>query len=340
MVNQLELFKKIEQEALNNAYIYICCGDGMDTMFFPKMVDVARERIIACGISEQNQVSIATGIALQNKKVYCVMMNAFLIHRALDQLKMACFADIDINFIGFSSNLVAMEGGYSHISVDDFAILKNTPNLSIYDPYTQEELNFAIEQTFNTVSPVYIACVVNSKDTYYYKNRLMQNGFSKIYQGEGDLCLISSGDAINSLNLDSFLQNLANRIQMPSIYSCYQIQPFSEEQFIKIIKNYKYLITFESRGEGALYSTIAQIIAKRGLKVKYYPIYLKNEKYNVVGYTEYVLSKYLRLNNALREITRQFKHRSSWIIRKKYQIDSNLNVTVKHKFFGITVSVS
>ena len=54
------------------------------------------------------------------------MMTAFLIHRALDQVKMACFSNADINFIGYSTNIIPMEGGYSHISVDDFTKIHQT----------------------------------------------------------------------------------------------------------------------------------------------------------------------------------------------------------------------
>lgn len=336
MINQKILFSKIEEEAIKNENVYVVCGDGLDTIFFPKMVKEAKNRIIACGISEQNQVSIATGIAFQNKKVYCVMMNAFLVHRALDQLKMGCFSNIDINFIGFSSNIIAMEGGYSHISVDDYSILKNTPNLQIYDPYTMDELNEVFELSLNTKTPMYIACVVYSNDANYKKS-IRTGGFSQLCKGSKKLCLISSGDAINSLQVKDFIKNLTKKIEAPTIYSAFKIEPFDETTFLTIIKNYKYLITFETRGVGGLSSSISEIITRYNLNIKYYPIYFKNEMFNIVGDYNYAIEQYLITDDIIDKIVKIFKYKKNIVFSKKYKINFNtMNVVVKHKFMGIT----
>lgn len=322
MINYRELFEQIEKRALQDTNIYIVCGDGLDLAFFPDMVKDARNRIIACGISEQNQVSIANGLALKGKKVYCLMMTAFLIHRALDQVKMACFSNADINFIGYSTNIIPMEGGYSHISVDDFAILKNTPNLEIYNPYTKEELNEVIDITFHSKSPKFIAAVTESNDNYNEK-AVKMDGFSKLINASNEFCLISSGDAINFLTLNGFLADLAKRIDFPTIYSAYRIQPFNKDILLKILKGYKYLVVFETRGEGALCSTIAEIIATHGLKIK--------------GYRNHAVTKYLIFDNLPSKIAASFKCKRKKVFRKKYSLDYNdFCVTVKYRFMGFT----
>lgn len=60
------------------------------------------------------------------------------------------------------------------------------------------------------------------------------DGFSKLINASNEFCLISSGDAINFLTLNGFLADLAKRIDFPTIYSAYRIQPIEFSLLIKI----------------------------------------------------------------------------------------------------------
>lgn len=333
MINIYEMFAQIEEKALEDQNFYIVCGDGLDLLFFKKMVKQARDRIIACGISEQNQVSVANGIALQGKKVYCLMMTSFLVHRALDQLKMACYSNADIKFIGFSTNIMAMEGGYSHISIDDVAILKTTPNLAIYDPYTKDELNMVLQKSFNENTPMYIACVESSMDSL--SNSSKKNGcFSKILSGARDFCIITSGDAANTLIMTKTLKGIAKRYKCPTVYTACQISPFDEKTCLRILKKHKKIMTFETRGTGALSSSVAEVIAKNGLKRKFMPVYFPAEKFNIVGYRNFASQKYLGLQNLGRCVKKFFSPFSLGLFSDKVRI-SNDETKIKHRFLGI-----
>lgn len=163
------------------------------------------------------------------------------------------------------------------------------------------------------------------------------DGFSKLINASNEFCLISSGDAINFLTLNGFLADLAKRIDFPTIYSAYRIQPFNKDILLKILKGYKYLVVFETRGEGALCSTIAEIIATHGLKIKFYPIHFQNEKYDIVGYRNHAVTKYLIFDNLPSKIAASFKCKRKKVFRKKYSLDYNdFCVTVKYRFMGFT----
>ena len=155
--NRDYMYKLIEDKALCDDNIYIVCSDGLDNIIFPKFKKQIPDRIISCGISEQNQISVATGLALGGKRVYCVMLSTFMLHRALDQFKMACYSNANIKFIAFDSGIEEMKAGYSHIAPDDFAILKSTPNLKIYSPSTLNEVEKVVNKTFTENYPVYIS---------------------------------------------------------------------------------------------------------------------------------------------------------------------------------------
>lgn len=337
MINQNIIFKKIEAQALKDNNIYIVCGDGLDIAFFPELKKRAPERVIACGISEQNQISVSNGIALGGKKVYCLMMNAFLVHRALDQLKMACYSNADIKFLGFTPGIVPMAGGYSHISIDDFAILKNTPNLEIYEPYTKEEIENVVQKTFQYNTPMYISCVLESID-YLNQRPLRKNvGFSKLISGSKDLCIISSGDAITYLfnNYDKIIQKITNKCCLPTCYSVYKINPIDNASMMRILSKYKNIMTFECRGAGGLSQSIAEAIASQNKKVKLLPIYFKNEKYNFVGYGDYAVRKCLKISELDKLVKSYFGIKKFKLFKPKCKQNEN-GIIIKHKFCGFT----
>ena len=334
-MNEVEIPRAIEQEALNNDNIYVVCADGLQKQFFPKLWAQYPNRVILCGISEQNQVSIANGLALGGKKVYCIMMSAFFVHRALDQIKMASYSNCDIKFLGAASDLGIMVGGYSHIAIDDISILKNTPNLEIYTPYTRGESEYVIKESLKKNTPMFIS--LSYSGGYIAENNKYEEGFSTLLKGFDDCCIITTGNAINTLVYGSILKNLAKKGFLPTVISSYKASPVNEEACNKIISKYKKIITFEHRGSGSLSSTFGEIIAKSGKKVDFMPIYLKDKTYNVVGGADYVASKYLDFENLPSKIAKFIEPREIFLFNRKGKVGDDLNyVKIKRKFMGIT----
>ena len=88
-------------------------------------------RVIGAGISEQNAISMATGLALSGKTVYVFMIAAYATRRALDQFKFACYCGAKIRVITTLSGLSHPFAGFSHTAIDDVTVMKNSPNIEI-----------------------------------------------------------------------------------------------------------------------------------------------------------------------------------------------------------------
>ena len=107
---------------------------------------------IHCGISEQNMIDVATGLALEGKKVFCYAMAPFISMRALEQIKCGpgimnlpiCLISVGVG-IGYADSFV--------IEVSEFirSIAEDTPfNPNFEDGVKCQEVLEAVERSAKT----------------------------------------------------------------------------------------------------------------------------------------------------------------------------------------------
>ena len=78
---------------------------------------------INVGIAEQNMVGIATGLSLENKKVYIYSINNFLVFRALEQIRYdICYHNLDVKIVTVGTGFDYGTAGYSHFGIEDISI--------------------------------------------------------------------------------------------------------------------------------------------------------------------------------------------------------------------------
>ena len=320
----------IEKVARENEHTYFLYIDGFRYPWLENIEKLYPNRVIPCGISEQLSLSISTSLALSGNKVYVFMIAAYASKRALDQFKFACYCNANITVITTLSGLAVPYAGYSHLAIDDISILRNSPNLSIYSPSSPVEIEVILEHHKNMCGPVYIGIDNRGEypalfDAVYGKKTLLHLGNSKV-------CILYSGFAGSFLSLDRFLNVGLN----PTIYSIYILEPFNVDEIRELCKKYPILITVEFKGKGCLASSVAEIIATEKFKTQFLPIYLKDEKYDVMGQCDYVAEKYLQLTQLPHKILNLIGYKKVFV--KRYaKFQKNDCIKIKYKFLGITL---
>ena len=91
------------------------------------------ENFIHCGISEQAMIDIATGLALEGKKVFCYAMAPFISLRAIEQIKCGpSMMDLPICIMSVGIGIGYADAGPTHYITEDFACLRSIMNVNIY----------------------------------------------------------------------------------------------------------------------------------------------------------------------------------------------------------------
>jgi transketolase len=114
-------------------------------------------RFINAGVAEQNMVSVAAALAKQNLEVWAYSIAPFIYARPFEQVRN------DIAFHNLPVKLIGNGGGYgygvmgpTHHAIDDYGSLLTLPNMSVYVPVFDEDMDTVIARAGRANSPAYI----------------------------------------------------------------------------------------------------------------------------------------------------------------------------------------
>jgi transketolase len=114
-------------------------------------------RFINAGVAEQNMVSVAAGLARQNLEVWVYSIAPFCYARPFEQIRN------DITFHNLPVKLIGNGGGYgygvmgpTHHAIEDYGVLLTLPNMSVYVPVFDEDMDAVIARAGTSSRPAYI----------------------------------------------------------------------------------------------------------------------------------------------------------------------------------------
>lgn len=115
------------------------------------------ERFFMEGVSEANLIGMATGLALEGKIVYVNTIATFLTRRCFEQLVLdVCLHHANVRLIANGGGMVYAPLGPTHLAIEDIAILRAVPNMTIVAPADAEEMARFMPLTVDYPGPIYI----------------------------------------------------------------------------------------------------------------------------------------------------------------------------------------
>ena len=115
------------------------------------------EQIINVGISEQNMIGVAAGLALSGKKVFVYSIAPFVTLRCLEQIKVdVCYQNLDVTIIGVGGGYAYGNLGVTHHSIEDLGVMRSLPNMKIVSPADSIEAGALAKAIISARGPFYI----------------------------------------------------------------------------------------------------------------------------------------------------------------------------------------
>ncbi len=212
------------------------------------MMDAFPERAFDVGIAEQHAVTLAAGMATQGMIVYCNIYSTFL-QRAYDQIiHDVALQNLPVIFCLDRAGLVG-EDGATHHGVFDLAYLRCIPNLIVYAPRNEIELQkilytaqLGLENPIAIRYPRGRGIINNWKEKYLGHYDVIPIGVSSCLVSGTRVAVLSNGTIGNNVTLALAKIKKTNTI---AHYDFPFVKPLDEKSLHQIFSQFDSIITLE-----------------------------------------------------------------------------------------------
>ena len=230
--------KELIKYAKKKRNVYLITSD-LGYRAFEEFVNLFPKRFINVGVSENNMIGIAAGMAARGKKVFVYSILPFVVFRSLEQIRNNILHnDLDVNIIGAGGGFSYNVQGISHNTSEDISVIRSLPNLSIHNPGSRFEAEFIVKQMFKSKKPSFARLgKAPNKDFYLRKiNKINDTILTKGNQ----LTIFTTGNILeNVYNSVKILNRKGYKIKLISIPT---LKPISENFILNNI-NTKNVLT-------------------------------------------------------------------------------------------------
>jgi transketolase len=152
------------------------------------------ERFFEMGIAEQNMAGAAAGLATVGFIPWLSSFAVFLAERDLDQVRMTIAqTKLPVKLGAAYSGLLTGYTGKTHQSVEDIAIMRAMPNMTVIAPGDAEECRQAMRVATDLPGPVYFRLTRDPSATIFDPGYRFELGKGVMLRNGGDLALMSTG---------------------------------------------------------------------------------------------------------------------------------------------------
>ena len=248
------------------------------------------DRFFNVGIAEQNLITTALGLSLTGKTPFAATFAVFATGRTYDQIRNSvCYQNANVKIIGAHGGITVGEDGASHQALEDVALMRQLPNMTVIVPSDYEQAKQAVRYAAQHDGPFYIRssridvpCIFDDMYTFSINNAVILD--------EGtDVTIIAAGDILSEVceAVDILKENgiKAELINVPVI------KPLDAETIIKSARKTNRVITIENHSViGGLGSAVAECLSEN------YPVEIHrfgiNDEFGQSGTPKELLSYY------------------------------------------------
>jgi len=249
------------------------------------------KRIINTGITEQNSISLATGLALSGFKVFLYAQAVFITMRCFEQVRLdIAYNQVDVKLIGPTAGLSLNQLGVSHFATNDIALMRTLPTMTILSPGDPYEAEWAVNTAYKTKGPVYLRLTnKGSEPIHQHKLSLPLGKSIKIKNGKDASLFVTGGLLKQAVKLFSYLGKKGINI---SLFSIPTIKPLDCKTILNEAKKTGNIYSLEEHDiTGGLGSSIAEILAESNIKANFLRFGIPNHFLSVTGSLDYLLSE-------------------------------------------------
>lgn len=220
------------------------------------------ERFFMEGISEANIIGVAAGLALEGKIPYVNTIATFITRRCFEQIVIdLCLHKANVRLIGSGSGFVYAPLGPTHEAIEDIAILRSVPNMTIIAPADADEMRRLMPLTVDYNGPIYIR-LAKGGDPVVTNDRIPFEIGKAIPMREGSDGLIITTGIMLKIALDAAALLEEEGLHL-AVLHVPTIKPLDTETILNYVRRVPLVVSVEEHTiMGGLGSAVAETIAE------------------------------------------------------------------------------
>ena len=157
--------------------------------------DALPDRFINAGMAEANMIGIAGGLARAGHVVFVNTFGVFCTRRCYDQIAMSvAYPNLNVKIVGFMPGL-SSPGGPSHQAIEDVALMRALPNMTVVDPADATEVTQSVAAIVDHPGPVYLRLKRGENPVIFTDDHKLDLTKAQVLRGSqrSDVCIIAAG---------------------------------------------------------------------------------------------------------------------------------------------------
>ena len=238
----------------------------MSTPVFDKVREDFPHRFFNVGISEQQAILLASGLAKEGKKVFVYAISTFMIMRCYEQIRVSQgVMKFPITIVGVGSGYSYDDSGPTHHMLEDISIMRVLPHMTIHSISDNVMARRVAEESVEMNTPNYVRFDRHIRPDIYKDDDDLSFGYNVLEEGT-DGYFISTG-----IMTDMAIQHYDGRLGIIDLHTI----PCHESSLSEIIQDKKVITLEEHFLPGGLGSYVLEIISDNDLNTKVRRIGLK-----------------------------------------------------------------
>jgi transketolase len=249
-------------------------------------------RFVNIGMAEANMIGIAGGLARAGRVVFVNTFGVFCTRRCFDQIAMSvAYPNLNVKIVGFMPGL-SSPGGPSHQAIEDVALMRALPNLTVVEPADAIETRQAVAAIAARPGPVYLRLKRGEIPVIFEdSHRLDLHKAQIVLGGDGcEVCIVASGMMLPAALAAA--RTLGENALSAAVLNVPAIKPLDGATIMSVARGSRLVITAENHTIiGGLGSAVAEVLAEAGIPAPLRRVGIA-DTFAEAGSREFLFAKY------------------------------------------------
>lgn len=265
------------------------------------------DRYVSFGISEQNMISAAAGIATTGVVPFVATFASFLALLACEQVRMdVAYGGLPVRLVGHHTGISLGFYGTSHHATEDIGTMRSIADLAIVSPSDGVQLEAAIRASAEWDQPIYFR-IGRGRDPVVYEGTTdFRFGKAHVHGFGEDLTIIACGITVHAALEAAAAMNAVGR--SVGIVDMASIKPIDRDAILEAAdrsRTRKLMTVEEHNVLGGLGAAVAEVLTDegKGVRLKRHGIY---DEYSLIAPPAHLYAHYQLDGPGIRRVAEDF----------------------------------